>query len=47
MHSQLSLHVHETLRALSDARASLTTPQPPSGLAVPAPLPDQHAARLR
>ncbi|MFZ4190539.1 hypothetical protein [Streptomyces pseudogriseolus] len=47
MHSQISVHVHETLRALSDARASLTTPQPPSGLTVPAPLPDQRAARLR
>ncbi|ALO97719.1 hypothetical protein [Streptomyces griseosporeus] len=47
MHSQISVHVHETLRALSDGRASLTTPQPPGGLAVPAPLPDQRAARLR
>jgi hypothetical protein len=48
MRRHLSVHVHETLRALSDARTCLTTPQPPSGLAVPAPpLPGQQAARLR
>ncbi|MER6566954.1 hypothetical protein ABT288_12345 [Streptomyces sp. NPDC001093] len=48
MHIKLSAHVHETLRALSDARACLTTPQPTGGVAVPTPpLPGQQAARLR
>ncbi|MGW1604497.1 hypothetical protein [Streptomyces eurythermus] len=48
--SQLTKHVHDALRALSDARTCLTTPLPPGRQATPAtppPVPAPPAAKSR